>query len=410
VGDSRVITVIGYDGSPLSAAARKAVDAATLVVGGRRHLDAVGVRDGVATVVMGDVAAAVDAAAAHDGDVAVLASGDPGFFGIVRRLRAAGVEPVVHPAVSSVALAFARVGLPWDDAVVVSVHGRDPGAALAACRAGDKVAVLTDGSAGPWEVAGALADGDRVVVVAERLGEADERVTWSTAAEVARRTTWAQPNVVLVLGSTDYARHGSDASARWLAGGHVAVDGWALPDDAVEHRDAMVTKTEVRAHVLARLGPRIGATVWDVGAGSGSVAVECARLGASVVAVERDPDQVSRIRANACAHHVRVDVVAGAAPAALHRLPRPDAVFVGGGGPDVVAACIAGAPGRIVVALAAVERIGPTWQLLSGASYDVSGVQLSASRLVPLPDGSHRLAATNPVTVITGTRRHGGEQ
>ena len=401
-----MITVVGYDGSPLSAAARKAVDAATLVVGGRRHLQAVGVREGVRTVVMGDVSAAVDVAATHDGDVAVLASGDPGFFGIVRRLRAAGLEPVVHPAVSSVALAFARVGLPWDDAVVVSVHGREPLAALAACRAGRKVAVLTDASTGPSQVAGALGDDDRVVVVCERLGEADERVTRSTAGAVAARSTWAQPNVVLLL--ADLTAEAADTPARWLAGAAADVDGWALADDAFEHRDAMVTKAEVRAHVLARLGPRIGTTVWDVGAGSGSVAVECARLGASVVAVERDRDQVSRIEANARAHGVRLGVVAAAAPAALDGLPQPDAVFVGGGGPAVVAACAAAAPDRVVVALAALERVGPTWRVLADAAYDVSGAQLAASRLVALPDGTHRLAATNPVVVLTGARRGGG--
>ena len=406
-----MITVIGYDGSPLSDAARKAVDAATLVVGGRRHLDAVGVRDDVPTVAMGDVAAAVAAVVTHRGDAAVLASGDPGFFGIVRRLRAAGLEPVVHPAVSSVALAFARVGLPWDDALVVSVHGRDPRAALAACRVSRKVAVLTDASTGPAEVARALPDPARVLVVCERLGEADEVVTWSTAGDVAEQPAWVQPNVVLVLDAAGgAAAEVSDAPARWLAGAAAHVDGWALPDDAFEHRDGMVTKAEVRAHVLAQLGPRIGTTVWDVGAGSGSVAVECARLGAAVVAVERDPDQVARIRTNARAHGVRVDVVAGAAPEALDGLAPPDAVFVGGGGPDVVATCAAAGPDRVVVALAALERVGSTWQVLARARYDVSGVQLAASRLVPLPDGTHRLAATNPVHVLTGVRRGGAGQ
>ncbi|CAM5498026.1 hypothetical protein SGLAM104S_10200 [Streptomyces glaucescens] len=95
----------------------------------------------------------------------------------------------------------------------------------------------------------------------------------------------------------------------------------------------MITKFEVRALALARLGPRLGDLVWDVGAGSGSVAVECARLGAAAVAVEKAADGVERIRANAAAHGVDVHVVHGAAPDALADLADdPDAVFVGGGG------------------------------------------------------------------------------
>jgi precorrin-6Y C5,15-methyltransferase (decarboxylating) len=399
-----MITVIGYDGSPLDASARKALDAASLVVGGRRHLDAVGVRDGVATVVMGDVAAAVAAAVAHHGDVAVLASGDPGLFGVLRRLRAAGAEVTVHPAVSSVAVAFARVGLPWDDAVVVSVHGRDRRPALAACRAAGKVAVLTDRSTGPAEVAASLPAGGRTVVVCERLGELDERVTWSTSADVAQRHDWREPNVVLLLDEALGAP--SQCGPGWLVGAGslpgVGSDGWALPDDAFDHRDSMITKREVRAHVLARLGPRLGTTVWDIGAGSGSVAVECARLGAAVVAVERDGEQCVRVATNSGRHGVRVEVVHGTAPAALAGLPAPDALFVGGGGPEVVAHCASVRPQRLVVALAAIERVGPTWQALTAAGYAVDGVQLAASRLAALPDGTHRLAATNPVVVVTG--------
>jgi precorrin-6Y C5,15-methyltransferase (decarboxylating) CbiT subunit len=112
----------------------------------------------------------------------------------------------------------------------------------------------------------------------------------------------------------------------------------------------MVTKAEVRALALARLGPRPGVLVWDVGAGSGSVAVECARLGAAVIAVDRDPAQCARVATNADRHQVGIRVVSGAAPQVLDGLPDPDAVFVGGGGTDVVRAVAARRPARIVVA------------------------------------------------------------
>ena len=109
--------------------------------------------------------------------------------------------------------------------------------------------------------------------------------------------------------------------------------------------------------------------MWDVGAGSGSVAVESARLGAAALAVERRSDDAARIAENAAAHGVEVRVVIGAAPGALVGLPRPDAVFVGGGGPDVVAACAGTGAERVVVALAALDRVGPTRAALADAGY-----------------------------------------
>ena len=167
----------------------------------------------------------------------------------------------------------------------------------------------------------------------------------------------------------------------------------------------MITKPEVRALVLARLGPGPGRTIWDVGAGSGSVAVECARFGAHVIAVESDPAQCDKIRRNAARHHVRLRVHQGRAPEALPGLPPADAVFAGGGDHTVLAAAIRlASPARVVVTLAAVQRVGETAALLTASGYPAEGVQLQASRLVPLPGNNHRLAARNPVFVLWGQR------
>jgi precorrin-6Y C5,15-methyltransferase (decarboxylating) len=349
----------------------------------------VGPADAAERIVLGDVAAAIRRLAVHPGHAVVLASGDPGFFGIVRAVRRAGLTPVVLPAVSSVAHAFARLGESWDDAVVVSAHGRDLRRAVNVCRAHRRVAVLTAPGAGPRELAEALTGLPRRIVVASRLGTPDERLTGPDGA--------AEPNVTLVLGEVD-----PGAPARWLAGADAGPAGWALPESAFGHRDSMITKAEVRAVALARLGPRRGDLVWDVGAGSGSVAVECARLGAAVVAVERDPAGCATVTANAARHDVDVQVVEGAAPDALAGLPDPDAVFVGGGGPAVLAACLDRRPARLVAAFAAVERVGPALAALTRAGYAVGGTQLQANRLTPLPDGTHRLAATNPVHLVWG--------
>ena len=167
----------------------------------------------------------------------------------------------------------------------------------------------------------------------------------------------------------------------------------------------MITKAEVRALILARLGPAPGRVIWDVGAGAGSVAVECARFGAWVIAVEADQAQCDRIRRNAARHGVHLQLRQGRAPEALNGLPPADAVFVGGGDRAVLAAAVKTAnPGRVVVTLAAVQRVGETSDLLTDLGYRPEGVQLQASRLAPLPNGQFRLAAQNPVFVLWAQR------
>ncbi|OJY53058.1 precorrin-6y C5,15-methyltransferase (decarboxylating) subunit CbiE [Pseudonocardia sp. 73-21] len=390
------LTVVGMDGGPLPPGAVDALTGAEIVAGGRRHLAAAPVPAAAERVELGPLEPALDKLAGRR--AVLLASGDPGFFGIVRVLRERGHVPVVLPALSSVQQAFARLGRSWDDVAVVSAHGRALGPAVNVCRARAATAVLTAPGAGPTEIGAALDGWTRTLVVAEDLGGPDERLTTLPAAGAAGRD-WHPLSVVLCLRDPDAV-----PGRGWYAGGEpVPPDGgWALPDDAFAHRGGMVTKAEVRAVVLARLGPRPGLLVWDVGAGSGSVAVECARLGAAALAVERRADDAARVAENAAAHGVDVRVVRGAAPDALDGLPRPDAVFVGGGGPEVVAA-VAGAD-RVVVALAALDRIAPTRAALLAAGHVVDGVQVVASRLATLPDGAVRLAATNPITILWGTR------
>ncbi|CAM5582002.1 precorrin-6y C5,15-methyltransferase (decarboxylating) subunit CbiE [Streptomyces chartreusis] len=403
-----MITVVGTGtGEPLP---EDVLAGAELVVGGRRHLDAAGPGDDVERVVLGALAPALDTIAEYvekDRRVVVLASGDPGFFGIVRALAERfGPERLqVRPGVSSVAAAFARIGLPWDDAVVVSAHGRELRTAVNVCRARPKVAVLTGPGSGPAELGAALARkaDARVLVVASALGTGDERVERVTPAEAAARDWGASVSVVLCL---DPAR--ALGGPRTVAGSGAGPAAWALDEGEFAHRDSMITKFEVRALALARLGPQLGDLVWDVGAGSGSVAVECARLGAAVTAVEKTRDGIERIRANADAHGVDVHVVHGAAPTVLSDLEDPDAVFIGGGGrelPAIVTACARRARRSVVVAMAALDRVPAAREALTCAGFDCDGVLLHSSRLAPLPGDVTRLASTNPVFLLWGVRK-----
>ncbi|MEU7924186.1 precorrin-6y C5,15-methyltransferase (decarboxylating) subunit CbiE [Micromonospora sp. NPDC049107] len=439
-----LVTVVGLDaaGAPPHPALASALAGAGLVVGAARHLAAVPVPGSAQTIVLGPLAPALRRLAdAVDARVpaVVLASGDPGLFGIVRRLRAAGLPLRVVPAVSSVAAAFARAGLSWDGAAVVTAHGRDLRPALNACRALPLVAVLTAPGAGAAEVGAGLVGWSRRLLVAENLGTDAERVREMSPAQAAAGT-WPDPHVLLSVAVSEPAvpvpavpvpavpvpavsepavpvsapaRAVPAPAPEPVAVGGMRVDnqpaaapvgGWALPESRYAHRDSMITKSEVRALVVARLRPRLGRLVWDVGAGSGSVGIECALLGAAVLAVEQDPASAATIRENAATHAVDVRIVVGRAPTALDGLPEPDAVFVGGGGVDVLAAVVARRPERIVLTLAALDRVAPAVALLRAAGYRVEGSQLAAARLADLPGGSIRLAATNPVVVLTGER------
>ncbi|KND26967.1 precorrin-6y C5,15-methyltransferase (decarboxylating) subunit CbiE, partial [Streptomyces acidiscabies] len=196
------VTVIGWDGSPLNAAARSALAAANLVAGAPHHLALPEVPPGAERIRLGSVALAARRIAGHHrGTAVVLADGDPGFFGVVRALRAPefGLEVEVVPAVSSVAAAFARAGMPWDDAQVVVAHRRTLRRAVNVCRAHTKVAVLTSPGAGPAELGLLLAGVHRTFVVCEELGTERERVSVLSSDKAADRS-WRDPNVVIVIG------------------------------------------------------------------------------------------------------------------------------------------------------------------------------------------------------------------
>ncbi len=190
------VTVIGCDGGPLPAEAAGVLAAASLVVGARRQLAAAAIPGSARQCEISQLDDALDEICRASGPVAVLASGDPGFFGIVRSLRARGILPRIIPAVSSVALAFARLGLDWDDALVLSAHGRSPRPVAAAALAHPKVAILTAPGGAAEQLAVALLAAGRRVYVAERLGEPAERVAELTADAAA---DLADPNVLVAV-------------------------------------------------------------------------------------------------------------------------------------------------------------------------------------------------------------------
>lgn len=434
-GGPSAITVIGV--GPDGRLAGPIPEGAQAIAGGGRHLGA-HARIGVPIIpITGDLDAVLTRIAAVPGPVTVLASGDPGWFGIVRRLRGLGRPLDIRPAASSVAGAFARVGLAWEDAQVVSAHGRDPRTAIATALNGAKVAILTDAAATPAALAKVLLDsgcGPRRVIVAERLGHDDEAITGCDLPEAAKRR-FADPNVMLVLDESRSANAvaapntalcrseptaqtavldpaaasggiGIHPSAPAVLGHTRPASPWGRPVEEFAHRDGQITKPAVRAAALAALGPGPGRLIWDIGCGSGSVAVEAAVLGAGVIALDEDAAQIDRARANAAAFGVGIGLVHGSAPAALEDLPDPDAVFIGGGGADldpIIDLAASRCRDRIVIALATIERAAPAMRRLEAARWRATAQLIEVADLVPLGDG-HRLAPRNPVLLVQGER------
>jgi precorrin-6Y C5,15-methyltransferase (decarboxylating) len=276
---------------------------------------------------------------APPGDVHVVASGDPLLHGIGGTLIGLfGLQRVsVLPHVSCVALACAAMGWTAQDTEVISLVTAEPHTAV---RRGGQAIVLSRDAAGPATLAQLLVDtgrGDSQLCVLEQLGGPAERRRAATAHD------WAAtpPDDVDDL---------NVVAVRYLPDERVAQ---VLPDSAFAH-DGQITKRTVRAVTLAALAPRPGELLWDVGAGSGSVAVEwCgAAPGCRAVAFESKPERRDNITANARAHGADIDVRTDA-PNAFECAPTPDAIFIGGGltGSGMVQACLdrLGAGGRLVV-------------------------------------------------------------
>ncbi len=349
-----------------------------------------------------------------DQTVVVLASGDPLWFGLGRILcdRIGAERLRFHPAPTSLQLAFARIGRPWQDADWVSLHGRDPEILASTLQKRPAaLAVLTDpnqGGAGTVQQmlrsSGLEASTD--LWLCENLGHPDERV--QLIAPHAALPTDLQPLLIALL----------------IAREPAAPDPHQLPlfglDDGLylQHSDhpGLMTKREVRIQLLAELALPLLGVLWDLGAGTGSVGLEALRLrpGLQLLAVERRAGGAKLIQRNAQRLGVSPAAVLEAdATTVLNgelpsQLSQPDRVLLGGGGAqrerllqDVLARLRPG--GVVVIPLASIEALASVRPLLENAGLAVRVQQLQAWRGQPLGDGT-RLAPMNPTLIVTGTK------
>jgi precorrin-6Y C5,15-methyltransferase (decarboxylating) len=321
-----VVVGIGADGwAGLGETARAAVLAAEEIVGSARQLALLPQTEAKRRPWPSPIEPLVEElVAGSDRSVCVLASGDPMLHGIgatlARRLQPGRL--LVHPHVSAFSLACARLGWPEAEVELVSAVARAPEALARLLQPRRRVVVYATGTNGAAQVARVLCErgfGPSRLLVLQQLGGAAESVVESTAQQWGER----EVDPLHAIAIECIAAPGTQLLS--IAPG--------LPDAAYEH-DGQLTKRHVRAITLAALAPTPGALLWDVGAGSGSVAIEWLRAepSARAIAIERREERAERVRANARRLGVpQLEVVLGAAPEALCELPGPEAIFIGGG-------------------------------------------------------------------------------
>jgi precorrin-6Y C5,15-methyltransferase (decarboxylating) len=415
----RIVGVLDDGAASLGQSALAHLQAAQLVIGAARTLALFAAQMAPAAVqrdlsgALSQVPEWVRAAQAEGQRVVVLATGDPLCHGIAAylasRLCIEAIE--VIPNVSTLQLACARLGLPWQDMKFSSVHSKDAGdwvagappshglyALLRDIRQHDRLAVLTSPANTPDRIARmlvseGLAD-DFEMAVAERLCQAEERIVSGFSLTAAAHMPFADPNVVLL----------------WRTRLRPPQVLFGLPDASFEQRHpekGLITKNEVRAVSLARMQLRLDSVVWDIGAGSGAVGLEAARLCrlGHVYAIEKNVDDSTIVQRNRLAMGVsNHTLVHGKAPEGLAQWADPDAVFMGGSGGELAELVRLilrrlKPQGWLVMNFVTLENLSTAVDTLKalGATWDV--LQLQASRSKPILH-MHRMAAENPVWIV----------
>jgi precorrin-6Y C5,15-methyltransferase (decarboxylating) len=377
---------------------------AGLLVGGRRHLDefpgAVGLK--VPFRGLSEAASSIrDFLKRGKGHAVVLATGDPLLFGIgsfiLKEFGKAAVE--IIPGVSAVQEAFARIKEDMNGVKVLSAHGREADIDLLAdeVAGGAKLALFTDKENNPARLSKELLERgvpDLRAFVCEALGTGRERILEGTLKTVARKRSFDPLNVFIILNEK----------------GGPQKSGFGFPDSFFSHSGGMITKEEFRVIALAKLAVTRHSVVWDIGACSGSVAIEAARLTTGeVYAIEKNRERAADIVKNAARFRTgNLTVVKGTAPEALKGLPAPDAVFVGGGGEDIVKILSAASRrlkkgGRLVVNAVTMETSSKAIDFLAKKGWEKELLLVSVSRS-KRAGGLTMLAAHNPLFIIAARR------
>jgi precorrin-6Y C5,15-methyltransferase (decarboxylating) len=412
LADSKIhIVGIGDDGlEGLTAAARLRVQEAELLIGPRQMLSAIGATAAEKCEFAGDLAAIVQKIETAKGKrIAILASGDPLFYGTARFLcdRLGKDRFDVTPHVSSMQLAFARVKESWDEAYLTNLATQTLERLAERARTAEKVGIFTTESIPPAAVAQALLERKIdyfTAYVCENLGSPDERVTCAELSEVAGHE-FSPLNVMILVRKAGVPDRPAAMLGRRLFGN---------PDEAFlqsQPKRGLLTPAEVRSIALAELDIGPASVVWDVGAGSGSVAIEAAQIATAgqVFAIEMDPEDYALITDNAQRFQVaNLTPVLGTAPDAWQGLPAPDAIFVGGSGrhvPGIVdkALAVLKPGGRLVVTVGSIENLAAVHAVMRSKAADCQVWSVSICRGTDQLERT-RFEALNPTFLLRGVK------
>jgi len=401
------VTIIGMGMTPEDLTARhlKIIDEADVLVGGKRLLNLFKESRARKKVIGKDIDGVINFVRQEmkNKKIVVLASGDPLFFGIGRRLIEAigGNNTLIYPNISSVSAAFARLKEPWDDVRVISLHGRkNEGRLLQALEEENIIAVFTDPKNNPARLATRLLENQIInykICVLESLGSSTEKVNWYTLTEAAGMK-FTDPNMVVLKRSSI-----SQEPKKPLYLG--------APDNWYDHEKGLITKSEIRAITLSKLRLATGHVLWDLGAGSGSVAAEAALLikKGMIIAVEKNPARITQIKNNKKRFGIgNLKVIQAELPLGLDQLPRPDRIFIGGGGKQLISIITAAAhclkpEGVMVINTVLLSNVEAARETLEKLGFETGIIQAQISRSRPMP-WALRLEALNPVWIITGFR------
>jgi precorrin-6Y C5,15-methyltransferase (decarboxylating) len=412
------IVGIGLDGAAgLTDTVRQLVKRATLLVGSDRHLGYFP-NHLASRLVLGDFTQAIREIRTQlaTGDtnicIVVLVSGDPLFFGLGRLLleELPREQITFHPHLSAVQLAFGRIKVPWQDAHVISAHGRSLEQLTEALQQGvEKIAVLTDGTNTPSAIARLLVGLDLSsryeFWICENLGGTDEQVQ-CLAVDTLMYKTFAPLNIVVLLRQSDSCDQPLDVDSLPLLG---LADGTFT---SFSDRPGLMTKREVRILILGELALQPKQIIWDIGAGTGSVSIEIARLSetSQVYAIEKTAIGSSLIEQNCRRLQVKnVISIHGSAPDILQQLPAPNRIFIGGSGGNlnsILDSCNArlATSGIVVLALATLEHLNIALGWLNSQRWEYRLLQVQLSRSIPVGQLT-RFTPLNPVTIVTATRQ-----
>lgn len=343
-----------------------------------------------------------------DRRVVVLASGDPLFHGIGTTLLSHFDKSLLifHTNVSSVAAAFAAIKEPWHDAEIISLHRQDPPEfSFSRLARIHKAVFLTRPSTGPAFIARRLMDQrlfDFRLCVLENIGNKDlESISWYDHPAQMLNRSFSHPNVVVLMKQAPGPR--GDVSHETHTG---------MADERFSHARGLITKSEIRSISLSRLKlTNRDHVLWDIGAGSGSVSIEAALAlpDGQVIAIEKNRDRVSDIADNIQQFHCgNIQILQETFPDGADSLPRPDRIFVGGGGGylseilDTACDCLLPS-GIIVINAVLMQNVTAAFSCLEQKGFHPEMIQVQVSRSRAMPYGT-RMESLNPVWIISGTK------